>query len=228
MTEEDPNLSHLTDYGTRATIEQALSRGEARNVRETPAHYHDLDAVLATAWGCLAAGATNRRSGFHTANVASIRPDGWPSLRTVVLRRFKSDAREIAFHTDTRSRKFAEIAAHPQIAVHFYDAQKKIQMRLDCLARIDTANPASEAAWQASRPMSRACYAQGYAPGSRIENGGDATLEWLDEDAAFSNFAVVTARIEALDWLYLAAIGHRRALFRWDSSGTCEKSWLAP
>ncbi len=217
-----PTPEGLTRSTGRAPLDERL-----RPFRPMPAHYDDLDAVLAMAWECLARGAADRRSGFHTANVATIRADGWPTVRTVVLRRFNRDRRILAFHTDVRTRKFDEIARDPRLTLHFYDPQQKIQMRLDCMAELHAADEITREAWQRSRPMSRACYAQMSHPGASLENGGDAALSALDEAAAYANFAVVFARIEALDWLYLAAAGHRRAAFDWRGPEMTQ-TWLAP
>jgi 3-hydroxyisobutyrate dehydrogenase len=214
-------LGQLTDQLRGETSERPLFP-----LHDRPAHYDSLDAVLEAAWDCLSEGARNRRSGFHTMTVATLRKDGWPTLRTVVLRGFNPDTRDVVFHTDLRTRKFEEIASNPRIGVHFYDPQRKIQLRLDCLARIDMHNEKSRASWLRARPMSRECYAQLPPPGSVLGNGAEAGPT-LDDDMAFENFAVVTAQIEVLDWLFLAAAGHRRARCDW-SGGSVTKTWLAP
>lgn len=175
---------------------------------------------------CLKIGFSNRRSGFHTCSVATLREDGRPTVRTVVLRGFREEARELVFHTDMRSGKAAEILKNPAIAMLFYDPEQKIQIRLDCHARIDSRNDTSLASWQKSRAMSRVCYAQAAAPGTML-NGATAMGPQLLDDLAYENFAVVSARIEALDWLYLAVQGHRRAYFTW-GEGEPAQTWLAP
>ncbi len=191
-----------------------------------PEHYVNLDAVVPAAWTFLAIGSANRRSGFHTANVATVRADGYPTSRTVVLRGFEKATRTLLFHTDARSRKFAEFFINPKIGMHFYDAQQKIQMRLDCIARVSTGDDLARARWVASREMSRVCYAQGVAPGSAITSPVEITS--VPDAEAFQHFAVVSAQIVRLDWLYLAAQGHRRASFAWTHDGTMTQTWLAP
>lgn len=191
------------------------------------AHYHDLEAVLEAAWALLDGGANDRRSGFHIAQVATIDEGGVPSLRSVVLRGFDPRSRVVRFHTDGRSRKVREITARPKIAMHLYDRSEKIQLRLICEARVHRRDTVSETAWRGMQTMSRVCYAQNFAPGSVLQTPQSASTELLDTAIAEQNFAVVTAQILSLEWLYLSAEGHRRARFDWNGSAEM-RSWLAP
>jgi hypothetical protein len=192
-----------------------------------PRHYFDLDAVLEKAWHCLAEGARFGKSGFHTANLATISVDGAPSIRTVVVRRFDRESRVLTFHTDIRSRKIAEIEANPRIAMHLYDPGSKIQIRLGCIATINHGNERSLESWRRSRPMSRMCYRQRLAPGERIDTPEAAGGPLLSEDDGYAHFVAISARIETLEWLYLASEGHRRARFEWQGT-VLAKTWLAP
>lgn len=193
-----------------------------------PPYYDSLEEALSYAFAMLAAGAKDRRSGFHTPAVGTIDLNGAPSVRTVVLRRFDPIERIIAFHTDMRTRKPKEIAANSRIAVHFYDAGRKLQLRTDCTARLEHGSEVARAAWTASRAMSRACYAQAFPPGDPLpEPDAYAHATPLEDEEAFRNFAVVRAKILRLEWLYLASKGHRRALFDW-RGGELKCMWLAP
>ena len=44
-------------------------------------------------------------------------------------------------------------------------------------------------------------------------------------DDGFKNFTVILCRIKSIEWLYLAAKGHRRAKFDLE---TDKESWLVP
>lgn len=181
--------------------------------------------ALAIAFDCLAAGAADRRSAFHTPTLATRALDGAPSLRTVVLRRFDPAARVLSLHTDRRSPKAAEIAAEPRVALHGYDAGRQVQLRLAGTARLHVDGPLVDAAWAASRPTSRATYATAQAPGLPVAVPPAAPQ---DTEAGRENFAVVTLRVDTLDWLLLAIEGHRRARFAWDSAGVLQAAWVAP
>ena len=59
-----------------------------------------------------------------TMTLATIGLDGYPSARTVLLSAF--DGERLHFHTDTRSRKAAELAAVPRasVTIHWPDAAR--------------------------------------------------------------------------------------------------------
>lgn len=191
--------------------------------------YNDLDETLAQVWLRLGRGTVDRRSGLHTVQLASIGLDGAPRVRTVVLRAVDPPARRLRMHTDRRSAKCAELLRQPAVEVCAYDARAKIQLRLRGLAEPTTGSGA-DAAWTGSRPESRACYRATMAPGSPVD---DPTLldpdagPAADADAGREHFAVVPVTLTRIEWLYLAARGHRRALFEW-TGRDWSSGWLAP
>ena len=174
-------------------------------------------------------GVTDRRSAFHTPMVATVSEDGSPALRTVVLRAADADKRTLRFHTDARSAKFGELWAAPRVALGFYDPVTKVQLRVDGTATLHTYDALGLDAWRGTRPMSRACYRILPAPGSKI--GDPRRVEAVEgeghSDAGADNFAAVLVAVDRLEWLYLAARGHRRARFTWDEE-SMEVVWLVP
>ena len=192
-----------------------------------PAHYDNLDEALDAAWACLAAGASDRRSPLHTPSIASVDVEGFPAVRTVVLRAFDERSRNLSFHTDIRSQKCTEIARTPRIAVLFYDPDWKIQLRLSCAAQVHHGDEIAAESWRLSQPMSRVCYAQMLAPGAELRSPDSADPSSLAGAEAFDHFAVVRAEIVTLEWLYLAASGHRRAIFDWRSD-EIRMRWVVP
>lgn len=189
----------------------------------------ELQAVLSEATRLLSRAVADRRSPMHTPTVATIGLDGRPRLRTVVLRGFDPARRELRFHTDIRSEKVAEMRSDPRMGLHVYDPGSRIQIRLGARATLHTDDAVAENAWQTSQPMSRVCYGTRPGPGSAIEAGGSFSLPDGPGEVADGrpNFVAVTGVIDELDWLHLAASGHRRALFRWEALD-CTATWLAP
>ena len=185
-----------------------------------------LEETLAEAQRLLARGVADRRSPFHTPTLATITPAGEPSLRTVVLRGFDAEARRLRVHTDQRSAKYAELLAHPRAALHGYDAAAQVQIRLGGRIALHTTDAEAEAAWAGSHPGSRLCYAVAPGPGTPVA-APPAAPRALDA-AARGHFAVLILHIESLEWLWLAAAGHRRARFTWDAAGARTASWLVP
>lgn len=193
--------------------------------RPRPSWADDLDGTLAEAFRLLSRGIADRRSPFHTPCLGSVDAAGAPVLRTVVLRGFDPAARQLRIHTDLRSGKAAELRANPAVALHGYDPAAQVQLRLSGTATLHAEDAVADAAWAASRPFSRRCYAIAEAPGTPCAAPPGAPA---DDAAGRPNFAAVLIAFDRLDWLWLAASGHRRARFAWDADGTPAATWLVP
>lgn len=191
--------------------------------------YNDLDATLAQIWQRLGRGVADRRSAMHTVQLASIGLDGAPRVRTVVLRGVDRAARQLRVHTDRRSSKLAEIAERTQVEICAYDPQAKIQIRARGSAE-PAAAAGADAAWAATRLGSRVCWRTAAAPGTPVDDPrllDPAPMPPADADAGREHFSAVLVTLESMDWLYLAAQGHRRACFAWRDDHW-RGSWLAP
>jgi hypothetical protein len=185
-----------------------------------------LDAALADACRLLTRGVGDRRSPFHTPTLATVTAAGLPTLRTVVLRSFDAEARQLRVHTDRRSAKYAELQAAPQAALHGYDAAAQVQIRLGGRVSRHADDPLADAAWAGSHPGSRLCYA--VTPGPGTPAAAPPTAPQALDAAARGNFAALVLQFDTLEWLWLAAAGHRRAHFAWNAAGDCAASWLVP
>ena len=188
--------------------------------------YDNLEGTLEYAWSLLARGVKDRKSAFHTPTVATIGIDDTPHLRTVVLRGCDVELQRLRFHTDKRSAKVLEMSAKPDAAIHCYDAGLKIQLRLGVELKLIDGTGFDEA-WTATRPMSRECYQVTTAPGTPIEDPYEAIFDASTTQDGEINFAPIAAEVKTMEWLYLAAKGHRRAYF--DLTQTPVKmTWLIP
>lgn len=193
-----------------------------------PPFYDDLDATFTELWRLLAEGAAHGRSGFHLPTLATLAGEG-PRLRTIVLREAEPRAGTLRFHCDRRSDKAFELAENPACALAVYDAEAKIQIRIEGRAVLHTDDAVAEAAWAGSRPMSRVCYAAEPPPGTALLAGNAYTL--ADEATAARtgrrNFCAVVVTAQRLDFLYLDRRGHRRAAWCRDGDGW-DGGWVAP
>lgn len=172
-----------------------------------------FDPAAAWRWiaGELHAAACSGRHPLHLVTVSTVAADGGPGSRTVVLRRFDAGRREAWFHTDARSPKAAAIRGEPRVALHWYDPSMRLQIRIAAQATVHWMDDAARAAWQASQPMSRACYTAMHSPGDAATAFPAApTPPRADDDAGFANFAAVCCRFEAIELLALHASGHQR------------------
>ncbi len=207
-----------------------LPQASPEHVRTSDgAFYDDLDGSLVEAWRLLEEGVRDRHSPCHTPSLCTLDAEGLPAVRTVVLRAALPEERLLRFHTDLRSHKVAEMAAQPRVALHAYHPGCKIQLRLTGQALVHHDDEVARKAWQASRSFSRLCYGVEPGPGAAIE----APWDWHqgEDDSvdaeSFRNFGAVLVKVQSLEWLYLAARGHRRAHFDW-RGGALSKSWLVP
>ncbi len=192
-------------------------------------HYNDLAGSLQAAKAMLARGVADRRSGCHTPTIATLGLDGRPRLRTVVLRAFDPEQCVLRFNTDIRSEKWAELQRDPRISLHAYDPGAKVQLRIDGTASLHCDDPIAQAAWDASRSFSRACYGVMPGPGVALDMGDAFTLPVSSDEIEAGRAFFGTVRITALslEWLYLAHAGHRRALFSAGEAGW-QGRWLTP
>lgn len=188
--------------------------------------YDDLMGTWQTAWQLMSRGAVDRKHAFHLMQVATIRADGRPTARTVVLRGCDPAHHTLRFHTDARSAKLAEIAADPRGTLHLYDRKAKIQLRCDvsfCVLEGDE----RDQAWAATRPFSRTCYQVTTAPGSPIGDPYEMDFDPVTTADGSTHFRAIQANVHRLEWLYLAAKGHRRAQFSIEGD-TVHGAWLVP
>ena len=200
-----------------------------------PDHHNDLPATLKFAWQMLGRGVQDRRSAFHTPVLSTHSADG-PQARVLVLRAFELATRSLTFHTDTRSAKLLDLAADPRVALTFYDAARKVQLRINGTCTVHAGNALSHQRWSASRPSSLRCFAG--APPGRISavptSGLPVQLEGREPELAEladaeQHFAVLTVAVQQLEWLHLHSRGQRRAAFAWRSvDANCDMQWLNP
>ena len=180
-----------------------------------------LAAVLADVWLRLEDAADGARSRWHLPTLATV-ADGRPQARVVVLQHVDRQRRTLAWHCDGRSPKAAQVAADPHVALLFYDAPARLQVRVQGVATLHAEDAIADAGWAATRLDSRRCYLAPHPPGTPADGPAGNLPADLDgnpderrSEAGRANFAVARCRIERLDWLLLNARGHRRAEFVW-------------
>ncbi|MEM8552882.1 MAG: pyridoxamine 5'-phosphate oxidase family protein [Pseudomonadota bacterium] len=193
---------------------------------ERPRHYSDIEEAERAAWDMLVRGALSRKSAFHQVTVATVGPDGLPEARTVVLRQADRAGKHLRFNTDVRSAKYASLMRAPQCTLLFYDHGAKVQVRVRGAARLKNGCDECRSVWNTMREMSKECYRQKVGPGAALTGPAGAEGDLLDDEEGFHNFALVPVAVARLEWLYLAAAGHRRAEFTYgDGVG---RRWIAP
>ena len=197
-----------------------------------PAYYEDFKEIKKKIWSMLENAVTDRSSPFRIpvficGNQSDL--DG----RIVVLRKADIKNNLVQFHSDIRSDKIEKLKKNSKAAMLFYDKEEKIQVRLKVECLVNHNNNITKESWSRTQHISRKCYLVDNGPGteSDIPTSGlkpeldnfEFTMEQSEE--GYKNFTVIQCKIKSMEWLYLAAKGHRRARFEIDSN---KEYWLVP
>ena len=199
-----------------------------------PDYYNDLEKVYTKIWELLESGLKRRDVPFHIPTFIcgdKKKFDG----RIVVLRGIDKEEKKIWFHSDIRSNKIKILKSNSKSNLLFYDKSEKIQLRITGQAKINHLNDITKKAWKNTVHMSRQCYLGNKAPGSNAKiptSGLDEKIDNLkytleESEVGYKNFCVIETYIKSIEWLYLAAKGHRRAYFNLNKK-QLEKKWLIP
>ena len=176
-----------------------------------------LALIQQACWQELAKAPRNKSHAFRVMGLATV--DGERAdLRSVVLREVQPDERTLVFFTDARSPKVAQIQRQPAGTLLVWCEQLSWQLRLRVQLEVETSGLAVSSRWARLKLTPAAQdYLSPLPPGAPVEHP-------LPERSTREHFAVVHARVQAIDWLELHAEGHRRAVF--DAAG--QGRWLAP
>ena len=199
-----------------------------------PDYYNNLDKTYSKIWNLLELGLKNRDASFHIP-VFICGDKNKSEGRVVVMRGVDKTEKKIHFHTDIRSNKIKFLKVNSKGSLLFYDKIEKIQLRIFGNTKINYQNRVSEESWKKTAHMSRQCYLGTKAPGadslepsSGLSNDVDNFKFTIEQsEVGYKNFCVVEFFIESIEWLYLAAKGHRRAFFILEEN-TVHKKWLIP
>ena len=166
----------------------------------------------------LTRGVKDRKHTFHTPVFCNGDNENNIESRVVVLRQFDSPNMVLNFHTDFRSPKILGLQQNNNSLLVFYDHKLKIQLRIKTTSTINNQNKVTQEMWEQTKLFSRKCYLTEKAPSSSTnlpEDGIDQSLGGREptieeSERGYKNFTVVQNQIQQIDWLYLAASGHRR------------------
>jgi pyridoxamine 5'-phosphate oxidase len=201
----------------------------------TDAHTFSLASIETEIWHLLHAGSQNPKEAFYTGTLGTQSVSG-VELRTVVVREVNTAGKQIFCYSDKRAGKVAEIQANPSVSWLFWDAGKRIQLRLSGTAIVHISDAFTEKHWQQTTPSNRRSYMAISSPGSLLNHPGsglpadldtrEPTLEESEQGKA--NFAVIISAIHQIDWLHLGNKGYRRAIFNYENGALTKSFWIVP
>ena len=196
-------------------------------------YYEDFSEIEKKIWNLLTEAVKDRSSEFRTP-VFICGNDKDLDGRVVVLRKADQKNNFVQFHSDIRSPKIKKIKKNPNCSILFYGKKEKIQLRLKTECEINFNNQITKESWKKTGHVSRKCYLVTNGPGTVSEkptSGLDSKFDNFDftkeeGEEGYKNFSVIKCKIKSIEWLYLAAKGHRRAFI--DFSGSKKVTWLVP
>ena len=197
-----------------------------------PAYYEDLAEIQNKYWSMLEAAVTDRGSPFRIPVFMCSHKDDIEG-RIVVLRKSDRENNLLQFHTDLRSPKVDILKNNNKASLLFYDKEEKIQLRVKAICEINNQNSITEESWKKTQHISRRCYLPDSAPGTISNNPTSGMISQLENfdytikqsEDGYKNFTVIKCKIKSVEWLYLAAKGHRRAKFDFENN---KEMWLVP
>lgn len=197
-----------------------------------PAYYENLDEIKKKIWSMLDDAVTNRSSSFRIPVFICGNQSDFDG-RIVVLRKSDQINNLLQYHTDIRSDKIAKLKLNKNAAMIFYDKEEKIQVRLKVECVINHNNKITKESWLKTQHISRKCYLVDEGPGTKSDTPTSGLRPELDNfeftleqsEQGYKNFTVIQCNIKSMEWLYLAAKGHRRARFDLVLN---QETWLTP
>lgn len=185
-------------------------------------------------WDRLVLASHSRHDPFHHLVLATVEGNR-PRARTVILRNANSEDATLRFHIDRRSPKFHQMSANDKVEILGYSESDKLQIRLSGQITLHTNDEIADEAWQRAALLSRRCYCQELPQGTPV-NEPSSSLPFhlqhrepteIESSIGRSNFSVILAHIQEIDWYSLAFTGHQRLLLH-KSGDTWERTWAIP
>ena len=197
-----------------------------------PSFYEDFSGIKTKIWSMLDNAIKDRSSQFRIPVFICGSQDDFDG-RIVVLRKSDRVNNLVQYHSDIRSDKIGKLKDNKNAAMLFYDKEEKIQVRLKVECTVNHDNEITKESWLKTGHMSRKCYLVDNGPGTESDTPTSGLKPELDNfeftmeqsEVGYKNFTVIQCEIKSIEWLYLAAKGHRRARFDFENN---KDSWLIP
>ena len=197
-----------------------------------PAYYENFNEIKKKIWSMLDDAVTNRSSQFRIPVFICGNQKDFDG-RIVVLRKSDQSNNLVQFHSDIRSDKIPKLKNNKNASMLFYDKEEKIQVRLKVECIINHNNEITKKSWSKTGHISRKCYLVDNGPGTESPDPTSGLKPELDNfeftmeqsEEGYKNFTVIQCKIKSIEWLYLAAKGHRRAKFNLENN---KDTWLVP
>jgi pyridoxamine 5'-phosphate oxidase len=178
-----------------------------------------LPEVEAALWQQLGAAVADKAHEWRTPVLATVNRDA-ADARTVVLREVAQRERQLLFYSDERAGKVGQLLQHSHGTVVMWSRRLGWQLRCRVRLALEASGLAATSRWARIKLTPAAQdYLSPLPPGAPLAEPLHAGSGAVARDY----FAVISASVEAIDWLELHPDGHRRAIF--DDQGA---RWVQP
>ena len=184
-----------------------------------PARLTTLPEIEAAVWERLGQAVTDKAHEWRTPVLATVNGDA-ADARTVVLREVNERQRQLLFYTDERAGKVSQLLNHPHGTVVMWSRQLRWQLRCRVRLTLEMSGLSASSRWARVKLTPAAQdYLSAMPPGTPLAD----MIHAGSGAVARAYFAVISAEVEATDWLELHPDGNRRAIF--DAQGA---RWIQP
>ncbi len=193
--------------------------------------HKDLLAIYKREQQHLMSAIKNGSDPYHFFSLSTIN-NQIASSRMVVLRSIQLNPFKIFFNCDVRSPKAKQLKEKNECMALFYNQNRRIQIRMNCIAILHYNNNLSEQIWDKTPLQSRKCYMGDFNPSNTIKEWNpNVPFNYIDRDPdknesskGYKNFVHVELSIVNCDILELHYDGHVRFMI----NNNEEVSFLAP
>ena len=157
---------------------------------------------------------------FRTPTFATVDGDGAPQNRTVVLRAADLSRRMLTIYSDGAAEKCTALRDNNQAAFCFWDAKKRIQVRMVGTTAISEGDQILDD-WSRQSPQAQSLYRVHPLPGQPISSRSDPSYE------GEHRFVRIDMFVDSVDVLWLLRSGHERLHAHW-TVGKWTLDWVVP
>ena len=125
-----------------------------------------------------------------------------------------------------------QIKKHKSVSALFYDTSRKVQLRINGIAILESDNKRNAKIWNSMSLDSKICYMGPYAPSQKLPqfspnllSKSPQEINEKDYELGLSRFCRVRIDISKVDWLRLDYQGHQRLKFQFNK--TINSEWIA-
>jgi len=181
-----------------------------KNASETQSQFPP-ENLVARVWQELTRATKDRHHKWKTPAFASVDLNGYPQVRTIVLRHANQTLWTLDAYTDSRSSKCEELVKCSRAQLVFWSDRLSWQLRVSVNARVHTKGDLVDTAWaHMSQSKSSKDYLSNQAPGSAIISNNINEV-CASKTSINHNLAVLSFEVISMDWLALGKDAHRRA-----------------